>query len=179
MLLDEFLPQYDASERHATEICAPVERIYAAVENLDMSQSPIIRGLFRLRGMPPASVTLRGLQRIGFVLLAEEPNREIVLGLVGKFWTPTGDLQRVDAAAFRAFNKAGYAKTAWNFALAPRADSTVTVTTETRVLCLDERSRNRFRLYWLVVGPFSGWIRREALQIVKQDIAVRRHDPIV
>jgi hypothetical protein len=166
MLIDEFLPRYDVAERHATEVRAPIERVWEAIGDLDMSQSPVIRGLFRLRGMPPA-FTLRGLQGVGFVLLGEEPNREIVLGLVGKFWTPTGDLQRVDVEGFRAFNKEGYAKTVWNFALAPQADGTVRVTTETRVLCLDERSRRRFRLYWRVVGPFSGWIRRQALRIIK------------
>jgi hypothetical protein len=166
MLIDEFLPRYDVAERHATEVRAPVERVWEAIGELDMSQSPVIHGLFRLRGMPPA-FTLRGLQGVGFVLLGEEPNREIVLGLVGKFWTPTGYLQRVDADGFRAFDKAGYAKTAWNFVLAPQGDGTVRVTTETRVLCLDDRSRRRFRRYWVVVGPFSGWIRREVLRIIK------------
>jgi hypothetical protein len=170
MLIDEFLPRYDVAERHAMEVRAPVEQVWEAIVNLDMSQSRVIRGLFRLRGMPPASFTLRGLQRVGFVLLGEEPNREMVLGLVGKFWTPRGDLQRVDVDGFRAFNKEGYAKAAWNFALAPQVDGTVRVTTETRVLCLDERSRRRFRLYWLVIGPFSGWIRREALGIIREAV---------
>ena len=37
------------------------------------------------------------------------------------------------------------------------------LTTETRVRALDERTRRRFRLYWLAIGPFSALIRRRWL----------------
>ena len=36
MLIDEFLPVYDASERHQIDIHAPVERVYAAVHSLHL-----------------------------------------------------------------------------------------------------------------------------------------------
>ena len=41
--------------------------------------------------------------------------------------------------------------------------------TETRVYCLDEVSRKRFKLYWMLIRPFSGLIRREILQAVKRN----------
>jgi hypothetical protein len=41
--------------------------------------------------------------------------------------------------------------------------------TETRVLCLDRRSVYFFRSYWLLIGPFSGYIRRQMLHAIKEN----------
>ena len=40
------------------------------------------------------------------------------------------------------------------------------LSTETRVRAADERTRRRFRLYWLLIGPFSALIRRRWLAAV-------------
>jgi hypothetical protein len=37
------------------------------------------------------------------------------------------------------------------------------LTTETRVYLTDARARRAFAGYWLVIRPWSGWIRREWL----------------
>lgn len=179
MLIDEFLPAYDVTERHEILIGAPPERVYAAVREMDMSGSPIIRGLFLLRGLPalltghsrqgsPLGVTLEGLLRSGFVLLGERPGEELLLGLVGRFWTVTGDLQRLDAEAFRRFDRPGFARATWNFHLAPTGTGRTRLGTETRVLCTDEASRRRFRRYWLLIRPFSGLIRRIMLREIRR-----------
>ena len=42
------------------------------------------------------------------------------------------------------------------------------LTTETRVLLTDARARRRFRLYWLVVRPMSGLVRRSWLRAAKR-----------
>ena len=52
--------------------------------------------------------------------------------------------------------------------------STRGLTTETRVLLTDERSRRAFRRYWLVIRPFSGLIRRNWLTAI-----VRRASRVV
>ena len=103
-----------------------------------------------------------------FALLGERPNRELVLGLVGRFWATSGDLQRLDAGEFRDFGRPGYAKAAWNFSVEEQHDGTTLLTTETRVLCLDTASRRRFRLYWTLIGPFSGLIRKDILRSIKR-----------
>lgn len=167
MLIDEFLPQFDFAEHHGISINAPAESVYAAIRTLDLSNSKVIRGLFRLRGLPASGLSLKGLLRMGFIPLGENPSQELLLGVVGKFWTRTADLQRLDPDDFREFDRAGYAKAAWNFALAPQNEGRTRLTTETRIYCTDPNSRRRFRLYWSVIGPFSAWIRRESLRILK------------
>lgn len=180
MLIDDFLPAYDVTERHTILVRAPGERVYAAVRELDLSGSRIIRALFLLRGLPvllthrrgrrppPLGLGLEGLLESGFVLLGERPGEELLLGLVGRFWSAGGGLQRVDVEGFRSFDRAGFAKAAWDFQLTPHGVGETRLSTETRVLCLDAASRRRFRLYWLLIRPFSGLIRRIILGQIKR-----------
>jgi hypothetical protein len=179
MLIDDYLPTYDVTERHHIDIKASPPEVYTAVRNLELRGSRLIRWLFLWRGLPALlssrnksqrglGLTFDGLLQSGFVLLGETPQQEIALGLVGKFWTAAGCIQRLDAAGFMNFTTPGFAKAAWNFSLAPLPDGMAKLSTETRVLCLDEASRRRFCFYWLFIRPFSGLIRREALRAVKQ-----------
>ncbi len=169
MLLDQFLPRYDTMANYRIDVRAPVDQVYAAARLLDMRGSWITRALFRLRGLPSTALTLDGMSRWGFALLAEQPPQEIVFGLIGRFWTFSPQIQTVSADLFSAFERPELAKVAGNLALLPdpNRSGVVRVTTETRILCLDAGSRRRFRLYWTLVGPFSGLIRKEWLRLIK------------
>ncbi len=168
MLIDEFLPHYEVSARYEAIIHAPPERVFQAARSLDASGSPIVRWLFRLRGLPSSMLSLDGMLKFGFVLLGETPSQELVFGLIGRFWSRSAGIQPVAAGEFIEFDKQGFAKAAANISLLPREDGTTQAATETRVLCLGEASRRWFRLYWLLIGPFSGIIRKEWLQIIKR-----------
>ena len=167
MLIDEFLPEYDFVETHSIAIAASAEKVYAAANEVDFSESFIVRWLLRLRGMSGESVSLRNLEYSKFKILGEALNKELLIGLAGKFWTPWGDMQRVDASNFREFEKPGYAKAVWNFSLDGSGNETH-LTTETRIRCLDTGSRRSFGFYWMFVQPFSGLIRVEMLKTIKQ-----------
>lgn len=114
-------------------------------------------------------MTLDDLARAGFVWLEDAPPEELVLGVVGAFWTPRGRIHRLPADAFDAFEQPGLAKAAWNFRVLPDGETRSFLTTETRVRVPDEASRRRFLLYWSVVGPFSATIRRRALALIAAD----------
>ncbi len=179
MLIDDFLPNYHVSERHQTVVHSSTENVYAAARQLDLSQAKLSMFLFRLRGIPagrsaPSCFTLNDFLKMRFILLGEKPNEELLLGLVGRFWTPSGELRRLDIEGYRNFTEPGFAKAAWNFSLSERVDGSILLETETRVYCLDDVSRRWFRLYWLLIGGFSGIIRREILQAIKQN-AERLH----
>jgi hypothetical protein len=73
-----------------------------------------------------------------------------------------------NADAFDRFADSQFAKAAWNFTVRQVPGGRTEVATETRVECLGPAARRWFRLYWALIGPFSGWIRREALRIVKR-----------
>ena len=167
MLIDDFLPEYDFNEVHDIDIGANPERVYSAVNEVDFGESFIVRWLLRLRGMSSENVTIGNLRSFRFETLGEMVNRELLIGLAGRFWIPWGDLQKVDAESFREFDKQGFAKAVWNFSLAPSNRGTK-LTTETRIKCLDDESRVSFGWYWMLVSPFSGWIRMEMLRLIKR-----------
>jgi len=175
--IDAYMPEWDVRERHRTLVAATPDEVFSALRRVDVSNSRAISWLSRLRELP-ASISgrpgrrlrmdLEGLQRSGFVLLEEREGEEIVFGLVGKFWRPTGNIHRVSPHEFIAFDRPGYARAVINFRL--RATNTGTaLSTETRVRCTDAASRRRFRLYWTLIGPFSALIRREMLRLTRRE----------
>jgi len=167
MLIDEFLPEYDFVETHDISIRADAAKIYHVAHEIDFSESLIIRGLFLLRGMSAENLTLQSLRKFRFEILGETLNQEMVLGLVGRFWTFQGDLKKIDAESFKRFNTAGYAKAVWNFSI--DADGAHTrLKTETRIKCLDRESRKSFGRYWVFIRPFSGLIRIKMLKTIKR-----------
>lgn len=166
MLIDEFLPKYDFVETHNISIQASVETVFSVMDKVDLCESPIIRVLFFLRGLPNAHLRLSDLQKSKFAILGSEKNKELLLGLAGKFWTIRGEMQNVDADNFKSFDKNGFAKAVWNFSVSGKENETC-LTTETRIKCLDEKSRKGFGFYWTFIQPFSGFIRKEMLRIVK------------
>lgn len=172
------MPAYDVSEYHETTVRAPVQRVYDALRTADLGSSPTVRLLLRLRELP-AMFTIGGHKRSlhlnldaimsgGFVLLGENQPHEIALGLAGRFWTLSGSRCRLDRDEFRAFNLPGNAKAVWNFSFVEEGSEVTRLATETRVQCQDDASRRRFRVYWALIAPFSGLIRREVLRAIRK-----------
>lgn len=178
MLLDGWLPEFDVSKRHAIRIRAPRDRVFAEVLRYDFSKSLSTRVLMALRGYAGRSRRARverpgtlpeSLARFGFTPLEEDPGREMVFGLVGRFWRPKGDLCTLSAAEYSDFREPGFAKAAWNLLVEEDGPGVTRLSTETRVLCLGDAARRRFLLYWRVVEPFSGVIRWSLLRGVRRE----------
>ncbi|MCF8033530.1 MAG: hypothetical protein K9K66_04705 [Desulfarculaceae bacterium] len=173
MLLDQYLPVYDVRARYQTDLPAPPERVYSLVVDLDWSRSPLVRWLVLLRGMGSAKIKLiqNNPPGQGFTVLGEEPDRELLVGMAGRFWLPTAPLRQVDPADFVDFAGPGDAKMAMNFLAEPLPGGNCRLSTETRVQCFGPSARRCFRLYWGVIGPFSGLIRKEAFRLVRRQLA--------
>jgi hypothetical protein len=186
MLIDRFLPEFDAVESHTTIVRAPADQVWAAIRTADFGSNGIVRALFAIRGMPAfltaprealarartpvhAPLTLDAALTHGFIVLAEDVGRELVLGTAGRFWGARGALCHIDPEQFMSFDEPGAAKAAWNFAVRPLVGDKTMLTTETRVRCVDAAGRTRFRIYWAVIRPFSGLIRLVMLRAIKRD----------
>ena len=177
MLLDRWLPEFDVSKRYAIRIRASRARVFEELLRYDFKSSLSTRVLMALRGYgrrarrarPERIATLpESLVRFGFTALDEDPGRELVFGLVGRFWRPKGDLCTVPAADFEGFQEPGFAKAAWNLLVEEDGTDVVRLSTETRVLCFGDAARRRFLLYWRIIEPFSGVIRRSLLGGVRR-----------
>lgn len=171
MKLDDFLPDYQFRERHHILIKAPARRVYEILRTQDWGESRVVRTLLRLRGFrlkQGFSPTMQGGKKLGFLTLADEPERGFIFGLAGRFWN-LGELpQMIEPHEFLTFAKPGYAKAAGDFVITPLRGGWLRIGTETRVECLDPVAEARFRVYWLVVRPFSGLIRILILRLLKK-----------
>ena len=178
-MLDEFLPAYDVHEVHSTAIAASPDAVIEAIRELTAREVPLLVVLMALRSGPRMrrlSLERRILtqfERAGFVSLREGPDA-LVYGGVGRFWRASGGLRRIDPFEFRAFDEPGYAKAAFSFELERRGARTL-LTTETRVLATDERSRRSFRRYWRVIHPGSAAIRIAWLRAIRRRAERRGH----
>jgi hypothetical protein len=179
MLIDSFMPLPEVSEKHAVEIAASSAEVYDALWTTDLGGSPVIKGLMGLRTLPSRllgsektkasqRITLQVLIDAGFGVLAEEPGREIVLGITGPFWRPLGNTLPFNKTDFDGPVRPRVARAVWNFNAQQIGEKHTILTTETRVSCGDAASRLKFRSYWLVVRPFSGLIRRIMLKTIKR-----------
>ncbi len=180
MLLDELLSEYEFYERHWILVHAPPGRVLEAVKRATLAEMPLVRLLFAVRSLP---ARVRGKQGLpvgeteplyeqmlasGFYLLAEEPNREVVVGVVGQMFKLRGDAPYIRGTReFVAFGAPGYAKAAMNFSVVP-VDGHTELTTETRVLTTDPGARRQFGRYWRVIQPGSAAIRRSWLKAAKR-----------
>lgn len=141
----------------------------------DLASSPLSKALLALRGYGShafrkgAGTLPERLQRFGFTQLDELPVSELVFGLAGKFWRLDGGLRRIpDRAAFRDFSEEGCVKAAWNLAIGATDGVSCDLSTETRIEYFGAAARRKFRLYWTLVGPFSGVLRKSLLSGVKR-----------
>ena len=166
MLIDRFMPRCDFSERHTALVRATPEKTYGAILTANLAAHPLAKLLMLLRGI--------GFRRRrasafadGFHVVAQDPPSEIVIGLEGPFWKPTCKVRGVDAAQFATPVPPDTARATMNFFVERDGDAS-RVTTETRILCSDD-ARPKFRLYWLVIRPFSGIIRRLMLGAIRKE----------
>ena len=175
-LLDEWMPRWDVADRHELSVAAPADRTYLAVRTIDFAAAPVSRLLLAIRSLSaiargrrvPPTVTLDDAVRMGFALLAEEPGREIVVGVAGRFWAVSGARLRIGADEFAGHTVPGTAKAAMSFRVDPLGAERSRVVTETRILCADADARRSFRRYWWLIRPGSALIRRLALARIKR-----------
>lgn len=167
MLQNKYLPTFHFAEKHQINIHSSPQKISFNLTRLDLSQSRLIRFLFFLRGLPLTMMTLEGLGKGKFKTLEIINDQELIIGLIGRFWIPAGDLQDFVPSDFISVHHPGFAKATWNFRLVPHGTDTL-LETETRIFCADEKSRKKFARYWFFIRPFSGIIRKEILKSIKR-----------
>jgi hypothetical protein len=167
ILLDQVMPSYDRGEVHSRKTAAPPPALWDAVYGLRADELTAMRILMGIRTLGRRAgnadqAVLEGFKRMGFREVAQEPEQELVVVGIGQFWKPSGGLRKVTSKEqFLAFEEPGYAKVAFNFRI-----QNGELSTETRIAGTDARARRRFGLYWLLIRPGSGLIRREWLRAI-------------
>jgi len=172
-LLDAALPRWDVTERHARTVLAPPDSVWRALREVPMRDLPVTRGLMRVRLAGRSSTGAHDRKVLDALppgeLARREPH-ELLLGLVA----PTSlrvdvhsvaALRPVDVDALTRSLPDGWVRIGMDFRLTPVGRAT-RLETETRVCATGPKAKRRFAVYWLVIRPGSGLIRRELLRAV-------------
>jgi hypothetical protein len=159
--LDDYLPEFEFSERHRLAIDAPPARIDDALRTVSIADIPVARALWFVRrlGRPygDGSKPFVGGELPGIVL-DDVRGEGIVLGLTGQFWKLRGGYRDPasprTAEEFLEYARSDACKAVIDFRIGASS-----LSTETRVHVADASARRKFGRYWLVIRPFSGLIR--------------------
>ncbi|HEU0023495.1 MAG TPA: hypothetical protein VFQ12_02610 [Thermoleophilaceae bacterium] len=193
MLIERLLPGLDAVPTEHLLVTGGAEAAYEAVRTADFIEawrgSRAVRFLFAARAVgeraasaigrrrhveppPPEAMRLADMPSRGeWILLGEDPPREIAFGAIGRFWAGETVWERIDATEFEAFDRPGVAKIACNFSLRPYGSDQTLVSYECRTMATDPESRAGFMRYWRPLSPFIGVVLRAQLGVVAAEAA--------
>ena len=174
--MDRFVPVYQFSEFHSTRVLSSAERVYRAIKEVTADEIFLFRTLTWIRrcgcsgpksilNPPHHQPVLEVATESSFVVLAELPFRELVLGTVvvapaGWEWSRDRSIAR-----FQSITGPGFALAAMNFLIEEESGGCI-LSTETRIYCTDGRTRKKFGVYWRAIYPGSAFIRRMWLRAI-------------
>lgn len=177
--LDEFAPVWQFDERHSITVAAPAERAYQALTQVRADEVALFRTLTWIRrggrALPEGLLNASSKRPLldvathsGFIYLANDPPKEIVIGTV--VVAPRGQHVAVTPELFKTPLPPGFAVGVMNFVVAPEGPNASRVTTETRVFASSPKARRGFAVYWRMIYPGSAIIRRMWLQAVRRRV---------
>ena len=175
--LDQFAPVWQFHEIHSRRIAASPARVFDAIKRVRADEIALFETLTWIRRggreSPPNILNAGNREPIlniamksGFVLLADDSPRELVIGTV--VVAPAGMRGTLTPEVFLKPLPPGFALAAMNFLVSSHGADASLVSTETRVFANDAASRRRFAAYWRVIYPGSAIIRRMWLRAIER-----------
>jgi Polyketide cyclase / dehydrase and lipid transport len=185
-LLDRFLPHPEVDEYHSLQVHAPASITFAAGEQLDLQASAPIKAIFLLRsiptllqGKPARPQGSRGILEetltLGFGVLAEVPDREIVIGTYTRPWHEQVTFHPLPPEEFPGFAEPGYVKIVVTLGAEPFGPDRSRFVTRTRAVATDPEARRKFRRYWAPMSAGIILIRWFYLPMVRREAERRAH----
>lgn len=178
--MDELVPRWDHAEEHSRWLPAEPERVWDALWGLRVSDLDVSVTLSRLRGGPrawfrdaSAYAERPVIESMAPRLLVRDRPDSLVLVDVARYTAARPSRPEQDhwePEEFAGFAEPGWTKVAMDFRLTPK-DKGTELTTRTRVVSTDARTRRSFALYWTAVRLGSGMVRSDILRAVARTIA--------
>jgi hypothetical protein len=177
-LLDVFIPEYDVAERHHIAVAASADATFAALMDMDLERSLLVRAIFKGRELLMAAEADTGTsghslvemtRELGWVVLADIPGHEIVMGAVTRPWEPNVVFRGIPPDAFAAFDEPDYVKIVWTLRVDPVSPYSSIARSETRAVATDASARRKFRWYWARFSAGIVLIRELSMRLVKKD----------
>lgn len=173
--LDDAMPEYQFNERHSARVHAGREQLMRAVREATFGDMRSLNALLRIRGAALHAGSDNGAfasdKRIldafsasGYLSGGNE-HEIVMIGVVDVRARRLAEVRTLEeAAAFRAKDAV---KMAFDFEVEEAGAGWSRITTETRVLALDDSGRGMAK-YWRLIVPGSGLLRLQWLDGIKR-----------
>ena len=177
-LLDRFMPDYEVCGSDHVRVSAPAAVTLAVAREMDLLGLPVVRAIIRGRELvlgstpddqPRPRGLLKEMQALGWGVLAEIPDREIVVGAVTQPWKANVVFEALPPDEFATFAEPGYVKIVWTLRADPLGAAESVFRTETRAVATDPEARSTFRWYWAFFSPGMMLIRWVSLAPLKRE----------
>ena len=177
--IDDWMPRWQVGERHTIHVAAPPEKVFAAIHAVRADEILLFRTLIAIRRCgqsgpesimnPPEEKPLLDVAtQTTFVLLEEEPARELVVGTAIAAPRDARAPGRLTPELFRKTLRPGVVLATMNFRVVADEQGGSSVSTETRIYANASSALRQFGVYWRVIHPGSDIIRRTWLRAIKR-----------
>jgi hypothetical protein len=169
-LIEALLPQWQFEEHHTRQVQGlSADQLFDAIVPGLRHQDALTRTAIAFRELPARALGRHMGPPMGFDMFTElkrDAPREIVFGLVGRFWRLSYGLERFEGASgFEAL--AHEPRLVLNVCVEPAAHG-AQLSTCTRVYCPSPALLRAFTPYWYLIRPVSGLIRQRLLKQIEE-----------
>jgi hypothetical protein len=174
-VLDDIMPEYQFFERHSARIHARPEQVMQAIRQSTFGDMKSLVTLLKIRGAAlriddtggflQDKRVLDAFSASGYLFGGSE--HEIVMFGVGNVRA----IRRLEVRTLQEFadyREQGAVKMAFDFNVEEAGEGWSTISTETRVLALDDFTRRGMGRYWRLIVPGSGLLRLQWLEGIKK-----------
>ena len=166
-----YLPKIHFTSTSTVVIDRSPEAIFEHLETIDFTKARVSNFLFKIRGINiPKGNRLNKDSSIRFYKIHAQPHQLFYLGLIGKFWTINGDLQKFDPKYFRAFKSKTHAKAIWEFKLIELDKNKSKLVLNTQLYAPTKRIYKKLNRYWYFAKPMSYLVKLEILFAFKNQV---------
>jgi hypothetical protein len=177
-LLDRFIPNPDLKRRHQTVVRAPAALVLETARTFDVRSTRLVRAIFWLRARilgakGAARDWSRGfvhvMLRMGWGVLAEEPDRWFVAGTVCRPWLADVVMTPIPPTHFAAYAEPDQVKIIWTLEAESLGEARSRFATETRAVGTDGPAQAKFRRYLRRFGVGMMMIRLLLVPAVRRE----------
>jgi hypothetical protein len=167
--LDRWLPDPAIRVAHRRESSAPPDRLWEAARSVELSDTRLLGRLVRWRipGLPSDLAFDELFRSPPFLVLAEEPRRALVSGLVGRIWTLRRDYPQLnDPDEFRGWDTPGTARVVFaNWIETESSDDRCAICAEARVEPIGAQGKVGVATVRGLVGAFGSLLGSDGIEI--------------
>ena len=181
-LIDGLNPDREFTDEISVTVSATPAAIFDAAMRVTANDMPVAKALGTLRYLPgrllgrkrassDAAPFIQTLLDNGTVILADEPEHELVFGSAGKYHQLLDQEPRPFKTAddYHAFHHADYQQLVMSLRVTPTSTPGLNqLVLEHRTHPLSEESRRKFRRYWRVIRPPGAFVTKQLLGAIKR-----------